>query len=150
MEFKKYIRVSHINVTAVLSQKTKRFTSLQDVETSTGVSLYILRLIKKGQMSNLVRGKKDILFLIEFVYKDKAVTLTPAWDTSLDGTKPQEVSSHYAAIHRFGFSKSTYYRRMREQPIGEPCHTPLKDSFNREWIATFHRKGDFDRNKKGE
>lgn len=144
-----YRRPKRIKVTAVLSQKSKLFTSMEDVEKSTGITIYILRQIKKGKMSNLVRGNKDILFLIEFLY-DKAVTLTPAWDTANDGAVSQDFSSHYSAMKFLGCSMSTYYRRMREQPIGDPCHTPLKDSFNREWIAIFHTKGDFNENKKGE
>lgn len=144
-----YRRADSIRVTAVASQKSKSFTSLEEVEASTGVSVYMLRKVKQGQMSNLLRGKNDILFLIEFVY-DKAVTLTPAWDTSFDETPTitQEFSSHYSAIKFLGCAKTTYYRRMRLQPIGEPCHTPIRDSFNREWIATFHSKGDFIKERK--
>jgi hypothetical protein len=137
-----------IKATAVLEQKQKEFTSIEECSKSTGISEYMLKQIRMGKRPSLIRGRKDRLFQIDFSY-DVVSSLTPAWDTSNDEEPAltKEFSSHHAAIAFLGTSKSTYYRRMRMQALGEPCSLPIKDIFNREWIAVFYKKDEFVPNK---
>ena len=137
-----------IKATAVVEQKTKEFNSIELCSKSTGISEYMLKQIRSGKRPSLIRGGKDRLFQIEFTYEIVA-TLTPAWDTLADEEPAltKEFSSHHSAIAFLGCSKSTYYRRMRLQPIGEACTLPIKDVLNREWIAVFYKKDEFVPNK---
>lgn len=149
-----YSKSFTIEVTATSSGKTKVFTSIDAVSKSTGISKYILRKIRKGEYSHIVLGKKDITFLIKFI-EDKACSLYPAWDTSLDAEPvgEQVFSSHSKAIAFLssgGSSKHrTYYRRMNMQPLGVPCSKTISDPHGYEWIITFYKeKESFVPNKK--
>lgn len=148
----------NIKVTSVTSNQTKTFTTLKACESSTGITAYYLEKIRAGQHSNLIRGKKDILFKVEFLNKPKqdvVAMLYPNWDTSDCGTQPKECFSHGQAIALLSegtgsttTKKSTYDRRRNMQPLGEPCKLPIKDGIGREWILVCYHKGEFITNKK--
>lgn len=145
-----------IKVTSVLSKKTKTFDTVKEASDSTGISRYFFGRIREGKASQYVRGKNEILFLIEFIDKEIVVTLTPAWDTADDEEAIQAKSfhSHLAAIHflseggPFMCKRSTYYRRMSMQELGVPCSQPILDYFNRPWIVVYYSKGEYIPNKK--
>lgn len=144
---KKYSKSFIIKVTSTRSGKTKTFTSARECSESIGVSKYILTRIKNGEHPSLVVGVKEITFMVEFI-ADKACSLYPAWDTRFD-TEPigeQVFASHTEAI-RFlsggnNTKKSTYYRRMRMQPLGVPCSQTITDPHGFEWIITFFKEKD--------
>lgn len=145
-----------IKVISVLTKQTKTFDTLDGASKSTGVSRYLIKEIRAGRKSNLVRGKGDRLFSFEFINKEVVAELTPAWDTMLDDNPATTMKfySHVDAINflseggRYMCKRATYYRRMGSQGLGVPCDTPILDCWNRPWIATFYSKGEFILNKR--
>lgn len=151
---KKYSKSFTIRVTSLASGKVYNCRSITMCSSKIGVSEAILSKIKRGKHSSFVRGKDDKLWQIDFV-PDVACSIYPAWDSSLDSEPvlPKEFSSHNEAIlflSGYGPSKrSTYFRRMDMQPLGEPCAKPIEDNHGFTWIITFYKpKGAFVPNKK--
>ena len=136
-----------IRCTAVVSGKSKDFTSFQTASKSTGIGVTILKKIARSEYpTNLVKGKKDILFEID-VIKEVVATLTPAWETDIP---TQEFLSHYKAYNFLGVCSTTYYNRVRMQPIGEPCSKPIYDRYKRPWILVAYKTSEFVANKSKE
>lgn len=144
-----------IKVKALVSNKERTFDSLDHASKSTGISEYFFKQIRKGRCSNFIRGKNDILFEVTFIDRPVVVTLTPAWDTSQDENPAttMKFTSHVQAVNflseggRYQCKRATYHRRKNEQPLGEPCATPILDCWDRPWIAVFYSKGEFVANK---
>lgn len=51
-----------------------------------------------------------------------------------------KAKSHSKAISMLGCSKATYYKRMHDATIGEPCRLPIMDREGRQWLVVFNTK----------
>lgn len=130
--------MSKLKITALKTGRSKVFSSVKEAHTSTGISEYTLRRIKRDSFLSICKGKdgKDgepLMFHVEVV-QEYVCELTPAFDTVIP---TQKFLSHYKAIKFLGCSKDTYSRRRNMQPVGTPCDLPIRDRLGQEWIITF-------------
>ena len=133
---KKIIKAT--NISDLIYNQVIKTTNLRQLCRDIGVSEYRVRQILNGESKiDYIRSKEtNILWQIEYEF-DYVVEAKPLYADADVLDTVHKFTSAYKCCKFLGISKSTYYARIKLQPIGEPCKKTVTDIFDREWQLTF-------------
>ncbi len=139
-----------ILVTRKSDGKQREFSSILEASAALGISRSVIsRSInnafhyshrygyKKNKDGTISIHSKHIEYDFELIEGEPVAEL---WCDSDPDVPPFKARSHGKAISMLGCSKATYYKRMHDATIGEPCKLPIMDREGRQWLVVFNEK----------
>ena len=139
-----------ILVTRKSDGKQREYNSINEASADLGISRSIIsRSInnefhyshrygqKKNKDGSISIHSKHIEYDFELV---EGAPVAELWCDSDTDVPPFKARSHSKAITMLGCSKATYYKRMHDATIGEPCPIPIMDKEGRNWLIVFNTK----------